>query len=148
MHYRSLINGVQAPLYWEVGDDDQSFRWNNYINRYHYRHLDLMDLLSAYQMRAVAPLDEIAVLLGCPGKMGMKGDQVWPKYQDGKLNEIRDYCETDVLNTYLVFLQFELMRGRINQSEHAESHEILRAHLKESDKSHFEQFLESWSQKQ
>ena len=59
---------MSAPRYWESGDDEQSFRWNNYLNRFHARHTDLMDVLAGYQTRAFAPLDEIAQMLGFPGK--------------------------------------------------------------------------------
>ena len=52
LHYRALRHGIVAPRYWEAGDDDQAFRFNNYLNRYHSRHLDLMDVLSSYQARA------------------------------------------------------------------------------------------------
>ena len=37
LHYRALLHGVSAPRYWESGDDDQGFRWNNYLNRFHAR---------------------------------------------------------------------------------------------------------------
>ncbi len=66
LHYRALRHGVSAPRYWETGDGDRDFKWNNYLNRFHYRHLDLMDVLSGYQARARAKLDEVAVLLGFP----------------------------------------------------------------------------------
>jgi predicted PolB exonuclease-like 3'-5' exonuclease len=59
-----------------------------------------MDVLGNYQPRAGAKLDEIATMLGYPGKYGMSGADVWDKYQQGALDEIRQYCETDVLNTY------------------------------------------------
>jgi len=49
-----------------------------------------MDVIAGYQMRGRAPLDEIAVMLGFPGKLGMSGDKVWPAYRDGKLKDIRD----------------------------------------------------------
>ena len=49
LHYRALLHGVPAPTYWETGEHQQTFRWNNYLNRFHYRHLDLMDVLAAYQ---------------------------------------------------------------------------------------------------
>ena len=64
LHYRGLIHGVAAPRYWDQGEDDRDFKWNNYISRYHSRHLDLMDLLAMYQPRASAPLDELAKLMG------------------------------------------------------------------------------------
>src|SRR5581483_2908801 len=59
LHYRALKHGVSAPRYWESGNDDQTFRYNNYLNRYHERHTDMMDKLSSYQGRASAPLNEI-----------------------------------------------------------------------------------------
>ena len=77
LHYRALLHKVAAPTYWETGDNQQNFRWNNYLSRFHYRHMDLMDLIAGYQNRAFAPLDDIASMLGFPGKMGMSGDKVW-----------------------------------------------------------------------
>jgi predicted PolB exonuclease-like 3'-5' exonuclease len=121
LHYRGLINGVAAPRYWEMGegrdDDSREFKWNNYISRYHMRHLDLMDLLAMYQPRASAPLDDLAKLCGFPGKMGMDGSKVWEAYQQGQLAAIRDYCETDVVNTYLMYCRFQLMRGGLTPRE-------------------------------
>jgi predicted PolB exonuclease-like 3'-5' exonuclease len=144
LHYRALKLGVPAPRYWETGNDDQSFRWNNYLSRYHARHTDLMDVLSGYQPRAVAPLDEIAVMLGYPGKMGMSGAKVWDEYVAGNLSAIRDYCETDVLNTYLVYLRFELIRGNLSQQNWQTEHELLRTALQEENKPHLNEFLEAW----
>ena len=43
---RGLRHGVVAGRYWEMGDDDRGHRYNNYISRYHLRHIDLMDLLA------------------------------------------------------------------------------------------------------
>lgn len=145
LHYRSLLHGVSAPRYWEVGDDDQTFRWNNYLNRYHYRHTDLMDVLAAYQPRANAPLNEIAVMLGFPGKMGMSGNQVWDYFQRNEILAIRNYCETDVLNTYLVYLRFELMRGKLIAQTYQEECQRLRQFLLHEDKPHLTEFLTQWS---
>ncbi|MCX8115694.1 MAG: 3'-5' exonuclease, partial [Burkholderiaceae bacterium] len=33
LHYRGLIHGVTAVRYWDQGEDDRDFRWNNYISR-------------------------------------------------------------------------------------------------------------------
>jgi hypothetical protein len=142
LHYRALLHGISAPTYWEVGDNQQPFRWNNYLNRFHYRHLDIMDVIAGYQNKAFAPLDEISTMLGFPGKMGMSGDKVWEQYKAGNLKGIRDYCETDVLNTYCVFLRFELMRGIINEAEYVQSLDRLRAYLAEEvTKTHLQEFL-------
>jgi len=120
MHYRLLRHGIQAPTYWEIGDNDNQFKWNNYLNRYHYRHLDVMDLLASYTGRANAKLDEVAQLLDLPGKMGIAGGDVWQYYLDGKITLIRDYCETDVLNTYLVFLRLQYIRGILSSLDYVE----------------------------
>jgi predicted PolB exonuclease-like 3'-5' exonuclease len=130
LHYRALIHGIQAPRYWDMGDDDREFKWNNYISRYHMRHLDLMDVMALYNGRANAPLDQIAQLCGFPGKLGMDGSKVWDAYKNGEIEAIRNYCETDVANTYLVYLRFQLMRGQLNQESYKNELELVRNTLK------------------
>jgi len=144
LHYRGLIHGVNAPRYWEMGDDDRDFRYNNYISRYHSRHLDLMDLLALYQPRASAPLDQLAKLMGAPGKLGMDGSAVWQAWQDGRIDEVRDYCETDVVNTYLVYLRFAQMQGRYSAEARAKEEAFVRQHLAAADGAHWRQFLAAW----
>lgn len=144
LHYRAMLHNVVAERYWETGDSDNAFRWNNYLNRYHDRHTDLMDVLAMFQGRAVAPLDDVATLLGYPGKMGMSGAKVWDAFKAGQLKAIRDYCETDVLNTYLVYLRYEQMRGRLAPAQLQAEHHKLRSYLAQENKSHFEEFLAAW----
>ena len=145
LHYRSLKHGVAAPRYWENGQDDSSFRYNNYLSRFHERHTDLKDVLAAYQPRASAPLDEIAVLLGFPGKMGRSGADVWEQFSDNKIGEIRDYCETDALNTYLVYLRYELIRGNLDADGYQRETELVRKTLRDLNKSHLNEFLSCWN---
>ncbi len=144
MHYRGLIHGVRARRYWDLGEEDREFKWNNYISRYHSRHLDLMDLLALYQPRANAPLDALAQLMGLPGKLGMEGAGVWDAYQGGKLAEIRNYCEADVVNTYLVYLRFQLMRGALDDARHRSECELVRSTLGKSTEMHWKEFLTRW----
>src|SRR3990167_6243931 len=142
LHYRSLKHGISAPSYWETGDEQPAFKWNNYLNRFHYRHLDLMDVLAGYQNKAFAPLDEIASMLGFPGKMGMSGDKVFSEYLAGNLQGIRNYCETDVLNTYCVYLRFELIRGNLNNNEYTYEMQRLKEYLgSETAKPFLQEFL-------
>ncbi|PHR63698.1 3'-5' exonuclease [Alcanivorax sp.] len=144
LHYRALKHGVPAHRYWETGNEDSSFKWNNYLSRYHQRHLDLMDVLAMYNGRANAPLDQIATLLGFPGKMGMSGGKVFDAFQDGDLKGIRDYCETDVLNTWLVYLRFQLMRGELDATGYDQELALLQDYLKGEGHPHFLAFLETW----
>ena len=146
LHYRALRHGIVAPRYWEQGDVDQAFRFNNYLSRYHSRHLDLMDVLSSYQGRARVSLEGAAVLLGLPGKLGMSGEKVWDAYLDGQIEVIRNYCETDVLNTYLIFLRFEMMRGRLPPEEYRVEVARVREVLTQQAKPHFQEFLAAWQE--
>jgi predicted PolB exonuclease-like 3'-5' exonuclease len=145
LHYRSLVHGISAPRYWDTGDDDREFRYNNYLSRYHSRHLDLMDLLSLYQGRASAPLDELARLLGFPGKLGMDGSQVWEAFLAGRIADIRNYCETDAANTYLVFLRFQRLRGVLDEERYRREVELARAALAKSADPHWREFVARWS---
>lgn len=145
LHYRSLLHGVTAARYWETGDGDSSFRFSNYLSRFHWRHMDLMDVLSGFQGRGRASLDAVATLLGLPGKVGMQGSQVWDVYLAGGLKRIRDYCETDVLNTYLVYLRFQLLRGHLNLNEHAHEVARVRTLLEDSSSAHLKEFAAAWS---
>ena len=148
LHYRSLIHGISAARYWDMGDgdfgDSRDFKWNNYLSRYHMRHCDLMDVLAMYNGRANAPLDQMAKLCGFPGKMGMDGSKVWDAYQQGQLQEIRDYCETDAANTYLMFMRFQLLRGVYNPQEYQAEIDRLYHHLNAQPQEHWQQFCQMW----
>lgn len=145
LHYRSLIHGCVAPKYWDTGHFDREAKWDNYLGRYQFRHTDLMDVLAMYSGRQNAPLNDIAVMLGFPGKLGMDGSKVFDAYQGGDLAGIRAYCETDVLNTWLVYLRFELMRGRLKHEEHTAEEDRVRQFLEGSEAPHWGEFLEGWA---
>ena len=144
LNYRALVNGVAAPKFWDQGDDDKDFRWNSYLGRYHQRHLDLMDVLAMYQGRGNAPLDQMAQLLGLPGKLGMDGSKVWEAFQQGRIAAIRNYCETDVANTYLLFQRFQLVRGVLDEAQHRRECELVRATLSKTGEDHWREFLAGW----
>lgn len=144
LHYRALLHGINAATYWENGDQQREFRYNSYLGRYHWRHIDVMDVLSAFQARARAPLDEIAVMLGFPGKLGMSGAKVAETYQQGGLQQIRDYCETDVMNTFLVYLRFELMRGRLDRTGYDAEIRRARSWLETQEGDHWRAYREAW----
>jgi predicted PolB exonuclease-like 3'-5' exonuclease len=106
-----------------------------------------MDLLSLYQLRAAAPLDEVAQLLGFPGKLGMSGAQVWDAFQRGEIQQIRSYCETDAVNTFLIFLRFQLMRGMLTREQHQIELDLVRTTLARLNLPHWVEFLAAWEAK-
>ena len=75
--------------------------------------LDLMDLLALYQPRANVRLDELAKLMGCPGKLGMDGSAVWQAWQDGRQAE-----QQQTLRRVTRLDRVCILRGR-----HVDSHE-------------------------
>ncbi len=144
LNYRGLVAGVRAQRFWDQGEDDRDFRFNNYVSRYHTRHLDLMDVLAMYQPRNSAPLDEVARLAGFPGKIGGHGSAVWEQYRAGDLKGIRDYCEADCANTYLLFLRFQLLRGVCTEARYREECGLLRKLVSQSSGPHWREFLDRW----
>ena len=145
LHYRAMRHCITAAKYWDVGEDDREFRFNNYLGRFHWRHLDLMDVLAGYQFGGRSTLEQIALLLGFPGKLGMSGAKVWDTFRNGGIEEIRNYCETDVLNTYLVYLRFQLMRGVLDKDRHDAEVDRLRSKLEGESAPHLKEFLSAWS---
>ena len=127
-----------------MGDSDRDFKWNNYLSRFHWRHVDLMDVIAGFQPRGRASLDQMAVMLGFPGKLGMSGAKVWETWLAGGIQEIRNYCETDVLNTWLVYLRFEFMRGNLDDKDLAREFQLVRSTLTKMDQPHLNEFLAAW----
>ena len=106
---------------------------------------DLLEVLSDFGASAKIKLNEICAALGLPGKTGTDGGDVMVLFDAGEVQAIRDYCETDVLNTYGIYLHFELIRGRLSPEAHQQAIEHLVGYLKEqSQKSHLREFLEQW----
>lgn len=144
LNHRALLHGIPSSLYWEQGERINDFRYDNYQNRYHHRHTDLMDVLSGHQGQAKTKLDVMSKLCGLPGKLGMDGSQVFSAHLACRDDEIRRYCETDVVNTYLLFLRFELCRGRIDRAVYdAELSYVYRV-LSEKNVAPWPEYLAAW----
>jgi predicted PolB exonuclease-like 3'-5' exonuclease len=109
MKYRAMVHHVSAPRLYDAGD-----KWNSYTQRYSLDwHCDLLEGLSDFGASARLRLNEACSVMGFPGKFGVDGSKVTDMYDAGEIGAIRDYCETDVLNTYLVYLRYMHHLGRI-----------------------------------
>jgi hypothetical protein len=86
----------------------------------------------------------MAMLLGLPGKLGFDGSQVWETYLAGDLARIRAYCETDVLNTWLIWLRFAQLRGELSPEAHQAELERVKAYLRAAREPHLGEFLRAW----
>jgi hypothetical protein len=144
LNYRALANSVQSGVYFDTGDNSSEFKWNNYLSRYHKRHIDLMDFFALFSGRNNASLDHICKLCGFPGKLDMDGGKVWQTFLEGNIKSIRNYCETDVVNTYLVYLRYLLIKGDLNITTYDKEIDNLAQILLGYNKPHWEQFIRAW----
>ncbi len=142
LKYRAMKHGISAAALFKSGD-----KWNSYTQRYSLDwHCDLLEALSDFGASARCKLNEVCSIMGFPGKFGVDGSKVTEMYDAGKLNEIRDYCETDVLNTYLVYLRYQHHTGTLT----TENYNIgIKAvldfiELHQEKRIHFKEFKEAW----
>ena len=140
LNFRALRHEIQGKIYWETGVNDRAFRFNNYLSRFHWRHTDLMDALSGFQGRGRPSLREACALLGLPGKNLMEGSSVMDAYLEGRIGDIRRYCLEDALNTYLVSIHFDYLRGNLSQDSLDDEYGLLIDVLKASGEQHLMEF--------
>ena len=142
LKYRAMHHGLSCPRWFSEGD-----RYNNYGARFSGTyHLDLLEMLSDYGASARCSMHEVAASMGVPGKLGTEGDDVTRLFEAGDRAAIRDYCETDVLSTLLIFLRWELFCGALPEGAYARVILGLRNYLEAEaeDRPHLGRFLQAW----
>ncbi len=114
LEIQALKHGLSLPRYFAAGQTKQTYRGSRYSDSY---HVDLCDFLANF---GAAPrrgsLDVLARLSGLPGKYSIAGEDVEYLFRQRRLKEINQYCMTDALQTYLLFLRIELLRGKLDPS--------------------------------
>ncbi|MDO4223157.1 MAG: 3'-5' exonuclease [Acinetobacter sp.] len=115
---RGMIHGLSAPALWDQGELHSQKRYNNYVNRYHFSHIDLMDNMAMFHQKHFAKMDDIAVILGLAGKGDESGYLVADYVKQGKWQQLQNYCEGDVVNTWLIYLRWLLLKGQLNAEQH------------------------------
>jgi len=111
---RALKYNLSLPAYF-----DNTNKWENYRSRYSENfHIDLIEVLGSYGAVRGLKLDVVASMAGLPGKFDVHGDEVYKLYFDNEIKEIEEYCESDVLNTYWLWLKYELLKGNILKTDY------------------------------
>ncbi len=142
LKYRAMLHGIQAEWLHQSGD-----KWNNYNSKYSLDwHCDLIDALSDFGSSARVKMNEVCAMLRLPGKLETEGSMVASMYNEGKIEEIRDYCELDVINTYLLYLTYAYHIAKISKDSYNYMLEDLTSFLENSDKNNFNLFLTKWKQ--
>jgi predicted PolB exonuclease-like 3'-5' exonuclease len=144
LKYAAMKHQVEAAWLYKSGD-----KWNNYNSKFSLDwHCDLADAFSDFGASSRCKMNEICAALNLPGKIGVDGSKVTEMFDAGKLKEIRDYCETDVINTYLLYLTLQQHNGSLSINSFLQAKEDLRRFLERnsSEKPHFAEFLKQWKE--
>lgn len=120
LRYRAMIHAIGAP----------GLAKRRYFDRFAPDTVDLCDMLSGYERHARVTLHQLSRVLDLPGKPeGVDGSHVETMIRAGQLNELAGYCASDVVNTYRIWLRYELFRGRLSEVEFSASERSLAAFL-------------------
>lgn len=142
LKYRAMKYGVSARWLHQSAN-----KWENYAARYAPNwHCDLAEVLSDYGASARTKMNEVCAALDLPGKTGVDGSKVADMYDRGEVEGIRRYCETDVLNTYLLYLRHVLHTGLTDHDGYNHAINLTLAWLEEraSDIPAYQEFLDAW----
>lgn len=139
---RAMKYNLSCPAYFEKENKMlNKSKWDNY--RYRYSdifHVDLMDHISDFGAIRGLKLDLLCTMMGIPGKFDVSGDQVFTLYYNNDLKKIKEYCESDVLNTYWLYLKYELLKGNLLLDDYRDYLDIMRQKLPQ-DKSYTTAFI-------
>jgi len=93
-------------------------------------------------------MDEVAATFNVPGKLETAGDNVREMFEAGQIEAIRNYCETDVLSTMLIFLRHQLFSGALSEGACARAVLGIRNYLESEGESrpHLSEYLLAWDQ--
>lgn len=144
IHYRSLLYPLNAQCYWTSAEHDAPLPGNINLSGFQDRHIDLQEVLTVFQQEAAVLQEELARLCGFPGAMGVKSFNVWQHSLSREVSAIRRYGETRVLNTYLLYLNWERNRGQLSQDQYDEQCSLVRDQLKISEQTHLVDFEKNW----
>ncbi|ACL62336.1 3'-5' exonuclease [Methylobacterium nodulans] len=139
---RAMIHGISAAPWFTSGT-----RWESYTQRYSPDwHCDLMEQLSDYRSCASMSMEDVAVALGLPGKVGGHGSLVEEMIEQGGTDQVRAYCESDTLNLFAVYARWALLTGRTDADGYNASIESLVRCLEaeRETRPHFGEFLDRW----
>lgn len=144
LKYRAMVHGIPSSALHKLGT-----KWDSYKSRYSDDwHCDLIEVLSDFGASARVKLNEVCSVMGFPGKFGVDGSKVADMFDAGQVKDIRDYCETDVLNTYLVYLRLQLHRAILSKEAYnrAIADIVTYIETEQATRPHLAAFLEAWGE--
>ncbi len=147
--YRAMQYDLSAPWLFEEGARIKNMRFDNYVNRFHTRHLDLMDRFSQYGASRREAMDIVASLYGLPGKTDVDGSMVGDLVTNGDWQTLSIYCESDVMNTWLIYLRWLRLTGALSSTDfdawQRQSHDYLLKYTQADGSPRHQDFIADWS---
>lgn len=144
---RAMKYRANLSYFWDQGKINNSVKWDNYVSRYHSAHTDLADVLTMFTMNK-PKLNDLCVLSGLPGKIGVGGASVLETFNQGSFEEIDQYCEIDTVLTFLCFIIYRVTTGfDLNYANRIV--DDVRSYLSDNkeDNPLYEQVLDGWNWK-
>ena len=149
--YRAMQYDLAAPWLFEEGERIKNMRFNNYVNRFQTRHLDLMDRFSQYGASRREGMDVVASLYGLPGKTDVDGSMVGALVAADDWQTLSVYCESDVMNTWLIYLRWLRLTGKLSSPSFAhwqqQSVTYLKSFTQADGSVRHQDFIVEWSAK-
>ncbi len=149
--YRAMQYDLAAPWLFEEGERIKSMRFDNYVNRFQTRHLDLMDRFSQYGASRREAMDVVASLYGLPGKTDVDGSMVGALVAADDWQTLSTYCESDVINTWLIYLRWLRLTGKLSSPSfdhwQKQSIDYLKSFTQADSSVRHQDFLADWSSK-
>jgi predicted PolB exonuclease-like 3'-5' exonuclease len=139
IQYRALKHGIVSRTYWDTGEHDKAFRDANYHDRFHSRHVDLMDTLSGHQQPGLASLDEIALMLNLPR---LNEDESTDSSDPAA---VRQSCESEVLNLWQIYLSWLHLTSELDEASLADERAVLHESLLQENQPHLAAYLTAWN---
>lgn len=147
--YRAMQYDLAAPWLFEEGERIKNMRFDNYVNRFHTRHLDLMDRFSQYGASRREAMDVVASLYGLPGKTSVDGSMVGDLVNEADWQTLSIYCESDVMNTWLIYLRWLRLTGQLSLQDfdiwQQQSLTYLRQYTRVDGRPRHHEFIADWS---
>ena len=147
--YRAMQYDLSAPWLFEEGARIKNMRYDNYVNRFHTRHLDLMDRFSQYGASRREAMDVVASLYGLPGKTDVDGSMVGALVSNDDWQTLSIYCESDVMNTWLIYLRWLRLTGDLSSQDfeawQQQSYDYLIHYTQANGSPRHQEFIADWS---
>ncbi len=110
--YRSMYHGIPIPWYYNLDEIAKDKWYQSYDSRYSQDNIDLFDVFSGY--RGGVKMSEVCAAFGVPCKIDASGAGVYEMILSGNLLKVRNYCETDALVTFVLYVLHCHHTGAIN----------------------------------